>query len=198
LPHSFVQPTERSASAAHRERDDQDCAVAARAGDSAAFSELVLRHQDAVYRFVLRMVGTRDEALDLTQDAFVRAWQALPQWQPEAQFRTWLFRIASNAALDALRRRRVVGFEPLEEAFEPPGDEPDPERRLELKQRVATLEASLAKLSAEHRDILLLREVENMSYEEIGAVLALSEGTVKSRLARARVALLEAHGGKDR
>jgi RNA polymerase sigma-70 factor (ECF subfamily) len=142
------------------------------------------------------MVGTRDEALDLTQDAFVRAWQALPQWQPEAQFRTWLFRIASNAALDALRRRRVVEFEPLNDAFEAAADEPDPEKRLELKRRVAALEASLAKLSAEHREILLLREVENMTYEEIGAVLGLSEGTVKSRLARARAALLEVHGGR--
>jgi RNA polymerase sigma-70 factor (ECF subfamily) len=170
--------------------------VAARAGDSAAFAVLVRRHQDAVYRFVLRMVGTRDEALDLTQDAFVRAWQALPQWQPEAQFRTWLFRIASNAALDALRRRRVVEFEPLNDAFEAAADEPDPEKRLELKRRVAALEASLAKLSAEHREILLLREVENMTYEEIGAVLGLSEGTVKSRLARARAALLEVHGGR--
>jgi RNA polymerase sigma-70 factor (ECF subfamily) len=172
--------------------------VAARAGDSAAFAVLVRRHQDAVYRFVLRMVGTRDEALDLTQDAFVRAWQALPQWQPEAQFRTWLFRIASNAALDALRRRRVVEFEPLNDAFEAAADEPDPEKRLELKRRVAALEASLAKLSAEHREILLLREVENMTYEEIGAVLGLSEGTVKSRLARARAALLEVHGGDER
>jgi RNA polymerase sigma-70 factor (ECF subfamily) len=170
--------------------------VAARAGDSAAFAVLDRRHQDAVYRFVLRMVGTRDEALDLTQDAFVRAWQALPQWQPEAQFRTWLFRIASNAALDALRRRRVVEFEPLNDAFEAAADEPDPEKRLELKRRVAALEASLAKLSAEHREILLLREVENMTYEEIGAVLGLSEGTVKSRLARARAALLEVHGGR--
>jgi RNA polymerase sigma-70 factor (ECF subfamily) len=170
--------------------------VAARAGDSAAFAVLVRRHQDAVYRFVLRMVGTRDEALDLTQDAFVRAWQALPQWQPEAQFRTWLFRIASNAALDALRRRRVVEFEPLNDAFEAAADEPDPEKRLELKRRVAALEASLAKLSAEHREILLLREVENMTYEEIGAVLGLSEGTVKSGLARARAALLEVHGGR--
>lgn len=170
--------------------------MAARAGDSAAFAVLVRRHQDAVYRFVLRMVGTRDEALDLTQDAFVRAWQALPQWQPEAQFRTWLFRIASNAALDALRRRRVVEFEPLNDAFEAAADEPDPEKRLELKRRVAALEASLAKLSAEHREILLLREVENMTYEEIGAVLGLSEGTVKSRLARARAALLEVHGGR--
>jgi RNA polymerase sigma-70 factor (ECF subfamily) len=144
------------------------------------------------------MLGTRDEALEIVQDAFVRAWQALPQWQPEAQFRTWLFRIASNAALDALRRRRVVAFEPLGGTFEVAADEPDPERRLELKQRVAALETSLAKLSAEHREILLLREVENMSYEEIGAVLGVSEGTVKSRLARARAALIEAHGGVER
>ena len=184
--------------AARADLSDHECAARAREGDRQAFTELVRRHQDAVYRFVLRMVGTRDEALDLTQDAFVRAWQALPQWQPGAQFRTWLFRIASNAALDALRRRRVVAFEPLDETFEAAADEPDPQKRLELKQRVAALEASLAKLSAEHREILLLREVENMSYEEIGAVLALSEGTVKSRLARARAALLEVHGGEAR
>lgn len=179
------------------EPSDRECAERARDGDRGAFAILVRRHQDGVHRFVLRMVGSRDEALDLTQDAFVRAWQALPQWEPEAQFRTWLFRIASNAALDALRRRRLVGFEPLDEAFEAAADEPDPEKRLELKQRVAALEASLAKLSAQHREILLLREVENMSYEEIGAVLALSEGTVKSRLARARAALAEVHGGSE-
>jgi RNA polymerase sigma-70 factor (ECF subfamily) len=177
---------------------DGELALAARAGDAGAFAELVRRHQEALYRFVVRMVGAREEALEIVQDAFVRAWQALPQWEPEAQFRTWLFRIGSNAALDALRRRRVVSFVPLEDAFEAAADEPDPERRLELKQRVAALEASLAKLSPEHREILLLREVENMSYEEIGAVLALSEGTVKSRLARARAALLEAHGGTER
>jgi RNA polymerase sigma-70 factor (ECF subfamily) len=180
------------------EPSDRECAERAREGDHRAFAELVHRHQDAAYRFVLRMVGTRDEALEIVQDAFVRAWQALPQWQPEAQFRTWLFRIASNAALDALRRRRVVAFEPLDETLDAAAGEPDPEKRLELKQRVAALEASLARLSAEHREILLLREVENMSYEEIGAVLGLSEGTVKSRLARARAALIEVHGGKER
>jgi RNA polymerase sigma-70 factor (ECF subfamily) len=176
---------------------DHECAAQAREGDRQAFAELVRRHQDAVYRFLVRMVGTREEALDLAQDAFVRAWQALPQWQPEAQFRTWLFRIASNAALDALRRRRVVRFEPIDETFEAAADEPDPQKRLELTQRVAALEASLAKLSAEHREILMLREVEGMSYEEIGTVLAISEGTVKSRLARARAALVEAHGGSE-
>jgi RNA polymerase sigma-70 factor (ECF subfamily) len=181
-----------------RDLSDHECAAAAREGDHAAFSELVRRHQDAVYRFVLRMLGSREEALEVAQDAFLRAWQALPQWQPEAQFRTWLFRIASNAALDALRRRRIVGFEPLAEGFDAASAEPDPEKRLELKQEVGALEASLARLSAEHREILLLREVENMSYEEIGAVLGLSEGTVKSRLARARTALLEAHRAKKR
>ena len=174
---------------------DRDLALAVRAGDEAAFAELVRRHQDAVYRFVLRMVGSRDEALDLAQETFVRAWQALPQWQPEAQFRTWLFRIASNAALDALRRRKIVAFEPLDESFTVAAGEPDPERRLELNQRIAALEESLARLSADHREILLLRELENMSYEEIGAVLGITEGTVKSRLARARTALLAAHGG---
>lgn len=92
----------------------------------------------------------------------------------------------------------MVAFEPLGETFEAAADEPDPEKRLELKQRVTALESSLARLSAEHREILLLREVESMPYEEIGAVLSLSEGTVKSRLARARAALIEVHGGKDR
>ena len=179
-----------------RDLSNLDCAAAARGGDRAAFGELVRRHQDALYRFVVRMVRSRDEALEIAQEAFLRAWEALPQWQPEAQFRTWLFRIASNAALDALRRRRVVGFVPLAETFDAPGAEPDPAKRLELKQEIAALEASLARLSPEHRGILLLREVENMSYEEIGAVLGLSEGTVKSRLARARAALLETHGGK--
>jgi RNA polymerase sigma-70 factor (ECF subfamily) len=176
---------------------DRDCALAARAGDSAAFGELVRRHQEAAYRFVLRMIGSREEALEIVQDTFVRAWQALPHWEPEAAFRTWLFRIASNAALDALRRRRVAGFEPIDETFEVAADEPDPQKRLELKQRVAALESTLMRLSVEHREILLLREVENMSYEEIGAVLALSEGTVKSRLARARAALVAAHGGSE-
>lgn len=178
----------------HRDLSDEDCASAAHGGDRAAFSELVRRHQDAVYRFVARMVGSRDEALEIAQDAFVRAWQALPQWAAEAQFRTWLFRIASNAALDALRRRRVVGFVPLDETFDAATAEPDPARQLELKREVAALDAGLARLSTGHREILLLREIEGMSYEEIGVVLSLSEGTVKSRLARARAALLELVG----
>lgn len=170
---------------------DDDWIRRAQAGDGKAFSELVRRHQTAVYRYLWRMLGSHEDALELTQDAFVKAWQALPQWQPEAQFRTWLFRIANNTALDALRRRKLVEFVALEDAYDAPGSEPDPERQAQAAQEVRQLEASLQKLVPEHRQILLLREVEEMSYEEIGHMLSLSEGTVKSRLARARAALIE-------
>ena len=175
---------------------DDDWVRRAQAGDRKAFSELVRRYQDRVYRHLLRMLGSHDDALELTQDAFVKAWQALPQWQPEAQFRTWLIRIANNTALDALRRRKLVEFVPLEDSFDAPDSGPDPERQAQATQEVRQLEASLKRLAPEHREILLLREVEEMSYEEIGRVLSLSEGTVKSRLARARTALIEMHARK--
>jgi len=170
---------------------DDDWVRRAQAGDLKAYSEMVKRHQDRVFRYLLRMLGSHEDALELTQEAFIKAWQALPQWQPEAQFRTWLFRIANNTALDALRRRKLVEFVPLEDSFDTPGSEPDPERQAQATQEVRQLEANMKKLAPEHRQILLLREVEEMSYEEIGRVLSLSEGTVKSRLARARAALIE-------
>jgi RNA polymerase sigma factor (sigma-70 family) len=171
--------------------DDDDWVRSAQAGDRKAFSELVRRHQGRVYRHLLRMLGSHDDALEVTQDTFVKAWQALLQWQPEAQFRTWLMRIASNTALDELRRRKVVEFVALEDSFDVPGGGPGPERQAQATQEVRQLEIDLNKLSSEHRQILLLREVEEMSYEEIGQVLSLSEGTVKSRLARARTALID-------
>ena len=100
------------------EHPDDEWVNSALAGDRAAFSVLVRRHQRSLHRFLVRMVGSSDDALELTQEAFLRAWQALPQWQPGAQFRTWLFRIASNAALDLLRRRKTVEFVPLDDTFE--------------------------------------------------------------------------------
>ena len=170
---------------------ENDWVRRAQAGDRKAFSELVRRHQRPVHRYLLRMLGSHDDAMELTQEAFIKAWQALPQWRPEAQFRTWLFRIANNMALDALRHRKLVEFVPLEDSFDAPGSEPDPAHQAQLTQEVRQLDASLRKLMPEHRQILLLREVEEMSYDEIGSVLSLNEGTVKSRLARARAALLE-------
>ena len=174
-----------------RDGPDEDWVRRAQTGDRKAFSELVRRHQKQVHRFLLRMLGSHDDAMELTQEAFIKAWQALPQWRPEAQFRTWLFRIANNAAFDALRHRKLIEFVPLEDSFDAPGSEPDPAHQAQVTQEVRQLDVSLKKLAPEHRQILLLREVEEMSYEEIGSVLSLNEGTVKSRLARARAALME-------
>ena len=175
--------------------DDADRALAlsARAGDRRAFADLVRRHQDRVFGFLLRMLGSRDEALDLVQDAFLKAWNALPDWRPEARFSTWLFQIARNSALDVLRRRQRVEFIPLESAAA--GEEqadraPSPERQFADRQRIGLLQSALAALPADQREILLLRELEDMSYAELALTLGINEGTVKSRLARARAAVL--------
>lgn len=174
-----------------RTRADEADVARARAGDTAAFAALVRRHQDRVFGFILRMLDARDEALELTQDVFVKAWQALPGWRPEARFSTWLLQIARNAALDQLRRRRVVQFAPLDDGMDVADTAPGPEARYASRQRQALLEHALQQIAAEHREILLLREIENLSYGELAAVLGIAEGTVKSRLARARAALLE-------
>ena len=163
----------------------------ARAGDVAAFGALVRRHQERVFRFLHRMLDAREEAMELSQDVFVKAWQALPGWRPEAAFSTWLLQIARNAALDQLRRRQVVRFAPLESGLEVADEAPGPEARYATRERQAQLERALRRLAAEHREILLLREVEGLAYGELASVLGIAEGTVKSRLARARSALLE-------
>jgi RNA polymerase sigma-70 factor (ECF subfamily) len=175
---------------ARSEIPDRECVARSQQGDRSAFTTLVRRYQNAVYRFILRMVGSHDEALELTQEAFMKAWQALPEWRPEAQFRTWLFSIASNTATDSLRRRKVVEFVALDEDYDVPGEAADPASQLQAKQRLRALDAALNRLPDDQREIVLLREIEDMSYSEISAALGISEGTVKSRLARAREALV--------
>lgn len=174
-----------------RTRADEADVARARAGDTAAFAALVRRHQDRVFGFILRMLDARDEAMELTQDVFVKAWQALPGWRPEARFSTWLLQIARNAALDQLRRRRLIQFAPLDDGMDVADTAPGPEARYASRQRQALLENALQQIAAEHREILLLREIEDLSYAELAAVLGIAEGTVKSRLARARAALLQ-------
>ena len=162
---------------------DEECAALAQRGDRAAFSELVVRYQDRIYRFLVRLTRSPDEAIELTQDAFLNAYQALEHWQRETHFSAWLFRVARNRAFDWLRRhghevpaRRLLGV-----MLEVPLD----------GGRYRSLEAALARLPPEHREILLLREIEDMPYQDIATVLGLNVGTVKSRIARARTALLE-------
>lgn len=173
--------------------DDEECAAHAQRGDRAAFSELVGRFQNRIYRFLVRLTRSPDDALELTQETFLHAYQALARWTPDARFSTWLFRIARNLAFDWLRRGKRVAFVPWDEdqAASHPDPAPAPDAVLETAQRFQGLEKALARLPPEHREILLLREIEEMSYEDIAAVLQLNIGTVKSRIARARAGLLE-------
>lgn len=172
--------------------DESECISRAQRGDVSAFSELVSRFQDRIYRFLVRLTRSQDDARDLTQETFLRAFQSLPRWTPDARFTTWLFRIARNLAFDLLRRHKRVEFVSLEEDATIVDTAQGPDDVLQTAQRLRLLEAALLRLPAEHREILLLREVEDMTYDDIADVLGLNLGTVKSRIARARCALIGA------
>lgn len=169
---------------------DNECVALCKRGDNEAFAELVRRYQNRVYRFILRMTASREEALELTQETLLKAFQNLPSWQPEASFCTWLFRIASNTTMDVLRRRKLVEYVLMGDDMEFPDHGEGPESQLQTRQNHEMLKIALARLPSELREILFLREFEEMPYSEISAVLGICEGTVKSRLARARLALL--------
>lgn len=173
--------------------EESDCIARAQRGEVAAFSELVARYQDRIYRFLFRMTRSQEDARELAQETFLNAYQALPRWRPDAQLSTRLFRIARNQALDLLRRAQRVAFVELDETLseQVPADTPTPEAALQARQRIEALEGALQRLSVEHREILLLRDIEDMAYEDIAEVLGISLGTVKSRIARARAGLLQ-------
>lgn len=167
------------------------------AGDNNAFGELVEIYQDRVYNLALRMSGNADDAFDLAQEAFFRAWRGLSGFQFESAFSTWLFRLTSNVCLDWLRakkRRPTVSLTTLDDEGEEvqmeirdPGKGPE-ELLLAAEDRKALAKA-LNELPVEYREILTLRAINDLSYEEISRILNLREGTVKSRLSRARLAL---------
>lgn len=157
------------------------------AGDLAAFEELVDRHQPVVYRVAARVVG-REEAEDVTQETFLRAYHRLERFRGESVFRSWLLRIAHNTAVNAARRRRP---EPVErddegEAAEVAPAAREPVSALEDSERRERLEVKLGELRPEHRAVLVLRDLEGMPYEEIATVTETPVGSVKGRLHRAR------------
>ena len=159
-------------------------------GDLGAYEELVGRHHAVVTRIAARVVG-HDEAEDVSQDAFLRAFHRLDGFRGESSVRTWLLRIAHNAALDHLRRRRAEPVDPAS-LDETPADESVrlPAERLELRERVERLEGKLQPLSPPHRTVLVLRDVEGLSYDEVAAITETPLGSVKGRLHRARRELI--------
>jgi RNA polymerase sigma-70 factor, ECF subfamily len=189
VPQPF--PT-RSATSRAELADAEDAELVARArdrGDTAALEELVRRHRDTAYRVALRICLDASEAEDIAQEGLVRAWRSLQRFRGDAAFSTWLYRIVTNLALNAISRRRE---QPTSELPEPPGPDLDPAGRVADRERLTVALAALADLTAEQRACYVLREVEGLGYAEIGAVLGLSLAAVKGRLFRARAELAAA------
>jgi RNA polymerase sigma-70 factor, ECF subfamily len=162
------------------------------AGDMDAFERLVERHRAVVHRVAARIAGEAD-AEDVAQDAFLRAFHRLARFRGESPFRAWLLRIVHNAALDALARRRSAPLDEGEDESErpQPGAGRTPAEQLEISERRDRLAAKLRLMQPAHRAVLVLRDLEGLSYEEIAEVTDSPLGSVKGRLHRARRELIE-------
>jgi RNA polymerase sigma-70 factor (ECF subfamily) len=175
-------------------KDDAQLIDESLQGDSAAFGHLVSRYQDRLYNSLVYAVGSPDLASDALQDALVQAYLKLATFQRTSGFYTWLYRIAFNMAASHRRRQRPavsvdrvreeLGEEPVDQGAAPSG-------RLEQQERADQVRDALARISEEHRAILILREVDGCAYEEIAEALDLPVGTIRSRLHRARMHLRE-------
>jgi len=166
----------------------------ARAGDMRAFAELVRRYEAPVMQFCKRMVGSDEDAEELAQEAFVRVYRHLPRLKPRAKFTTLLFGIARNLALNAVRDAHRRGRDkavPLEARAHAADARMQPDEAARRNEIGAHIEAALVRLSPEHREVLILRELNGMDYDSIAEVVHCRKGTVKSRLARAREQLRE-------
>ena len=161
-------------------------------GDLSAFEELVERHRDIVFRVAARIVGP-DDAQDVSQDAFLRAFHRLDQYRGTAAFRTWLLQITQNTALNARAWSRRRPTEPADESSEVPDRDPvrQPVTELERRERQQRLELKLRALRPEYRSLLVLRDLEGLPYNEIADVLEMPLGSVKGRLHRARSELID-------
>ncbi len=174
-------------------RMDPDQTLIARTlhGELNAFEQLVQRHRDVVFRVAARIVGP-DDAEDVSQDAFLRAYHRLDRFKATAPFRSWLLQITQNTALDTLARRRR---HPVPALAEPDGSaDVDPLRQpasaLERRERQLRLELKLRAMRIDYRSLLVLRDLEQLPYEEIAQILDVPVGTVKGRLHRARAELI--------
>ena len=167
----------------------------AKQGDQEAFAQLVLDNEKRIYNLALRMVKHPSDAEDVAQEAFLNAWKGMAFFKGDSSFATWIYRLATNAAIDFLRRQRTrlgeeqASLEDEEARIDPADPAPGPEESLERSERNAALRRALDTLSEEHRQVLEMRAMDGLSYEEIGQLLDLPPGTVKSRIARGRIAL---------
>lgn len=176
--------------------DDNSLIVACRAGRTEAFGVLVQRYQDRLYPTMLRLTGSVEDALDLLQDAFLRAFEKLDRFQGDSSFYTWVYRIAVNLALSSRRRRKFtlrLQRSDRDEPLDPADDSSlsDPSLPLELLERDQLIQSALNALADDHRAVVVMKEFDGLRYEEIASILGVPVGTVRSRLHRARLDLRE-------
>ncbi len=189
--------------AVHKTAGDEELVAACRRGDASAFEGLVLRHQRMLFNVALRMTGSREDAADMVQDAFIAAWKRLGEFRGEARFSTWVTAIVVNLSRNRIQqnsiREKRVAYSlnaPLPDCDgeihpDPPGTGPTALEQLEEAELRQMVQQCIDKLEQGFREVLVLRDMQELSYEEVGTALQLREGTVKSRLFRARDAVKE-------
>jgi RNA polymerase sigma-70 factor, ECF subfamily len=181
--------------------EDLKCVAAVKGGRAEAFGDVVKRYQDRLFNTIYRLLGDYQEAGDLTQQAFMKAYLSLDQFRGGSSFYTWLYRIGVNTALDE-RKKRSRNPQVLSESFAMSPDEDtrrldgaaaadDPAEEVLSRERETAVARAIASLDEVHRTVLVLRDIEGLDYEEIAEVAACPRGTVKSRLHRARLMLRE-------
>lgn len=177
--------------------DDLRLIRACREGNTAAYGELVSRHQDRLFNSVVRLVENAEDARDVVQEAFLHAYQSLHSFKGDSLFFTWLYRIAVNTAISMKRKQRPVlriqstgeggnGIDPLD-----PSASNRPGHALEMAEEERQVHDALAKLSPEHRAVLVMKDMDGMKYEDMAEILGVPVGTIRSRLHRARLEIRE-------
>ncbi len=185
---------------------DEELVAAAQLEDMAAFEELVARHRDKIYARAFSMMRNEEAAIDLSQEAWVKGWQRLRQFQGEASFVTWMTRIVINLCLDQLRKQKRLRADSIDQLDDEVGGverqmpvvTPNPTERLEQLELRQRIDQGMAQLSYEHRTVLILHEFEELEYKEIAKRMECSIGTVMSRLFYARRKLASLLAGLKR
>jgi len=189
---------------ASRTPSDEEVVSRILAGEESLYADLVARFQTRIVAHLARVVGNREDAAEIAQEIFLRAFQALNRYNPEYRFSTWIFRIASNAGIDFLRKRRISTISldaPIEtdrgsQTREFASAEPGPHAVLRNRERRARIGEEIASLPPEFRDLISLRHFAGLSYEEIAIAKRMPLGTVKNKLFRARAVLKERLAGE--
>jgi RNA polymerase sigma-70 factor, ECF subfamily len=178
------------------EPDDVELVKRCQVGDSSAFNDLVIRYRNKVFTMVFGMVQNEQDAWDLAQEGFLKAWKSIHRFKGQSSFYTWLYRIMTNVTIDSLRRKGIHGETEFDDRIAPanvepgsrttPSDAPLPHKKLEQREIRQRIDEAIGKLSPEHRAVIVMKEIEDLQYSEIAEILSCSLGTVMSRLFYAR------------